>query len=666
MQGVREGVTLANKHAAWTRASTHPDASASSRLALPWLLLALFLPAGGCQHLVQTTDRDVAALIERRQHEAMGYNMPVPLGEEERSSPEPDRAAYERNPSPSTIEIPQGFQVSRDPQGGRTGPASSAPATQVGPTSQPATASQPVASAPAQSMGAAVTGKVAASQPTRFRDEVFTLTDALMYAQQHRREYQSAKEDLYLAALALTLEQHLWTPQFAGSLRGVYGNFGEVTDFDQATRFVADLSLAQRLPYGGEFTAAAVSTLIRDVKRSITASEGSTISLGLDIPLLRNAGHVAQENLVQLERSLTYAVRSFERFRRAQLVNIADRYFSLLASKQAVIDVETSLRDAERDYERAKEFQEQEQGTILETGRAEAQFLSFQNALASQRESFRAATDQFKIAIGMPVDEPIGLDDLETIETIEQQVAEGRYPLLRQPPAANDDERAIEVATQHRLDLLTRRDQIDDAKRGVAIARNALLPDLDWTSSLNFDTDPDHYKLGAFEVARATWRTEVVLSMNDRFRERNSYRASRIDVRRAQRAYVEQLERIRAQVLSTVNQIRLQERVLRIQRRQLEVNARQREFARIQFEDGVIDNQALVDAENLYINARNRLSAAKTNRWTSLLEFRLATGTLRIDENGAQHDDPALHEQPPTADRDVADTPQQPAGGAAS
>jgi outer membrane protein TolC len=479
---------------------------------------------------------------------------------------------------------------------------------------------------------------------TRFRDEIFTLTDALAYAQQYQRDYQSAKEDLYLAALALTLEQHLWTPQFAGDLRQVYGNFGEITDFDQAIRFVADLSVSQRLPYGGEFTAAAVSTLIRDVKRSITASEGSSITLGLDIPFLRGAGHVVQEDLIQLERSLTYAVRSFERFRRRQLVDVARRYFDLLASKQAVIDTETSLERARQDYERARAFEEQEMGTLLDTGRAEATFLSRQNALASQRESFRAATDQFKIAIGMPLDEPIGLDDLETIQAIERQAAEGKYPLLIEPAAADDEQRAVDVAVQYRLDLLNQLDQIDDAKRGVAIAKNALLPELNWTSSLTYDTDPEHYSLTAFEVARATWRTEVVLSMNDRFSERNRYRASLIDVRRARREYTEQLDRIRAQVLSAVNQIRLQRRVVEIQRRQVEVSAKQAEYARLQFEDGEIDNQALVDAENLYIDALNQLNQAKTRRWTSLLDFRLATGTLRVDESGVQHDEPALYE----------------------
>jgi outer membrane protein TolC len=569
--------------------------------------------------MVQRTDRDVAVLIEQRQRAALDYSQPAALRDSDEPLPEVERAAYERNPSPSTTEVPEGFEAAEDSLGEEPADVASEVATTMA-TSAPA------------------------SQPTQFRARVFTLTDALAYAQRHRREYQTAKEDLYLSALALTLEHHLWTPQFAASLRGVYGNYGEIRDFDQATRFVADLSVAQRLPYGGEFTAAMISTLIRDVGRSITASESSQIQLGLEIPFLRDAGQVAQENLIQLERALTYAVRRFERFRRQQLVTVAEQYFSLLASKQAVIDAAASFESAKDDLARAIGFQNTGKGSPLETGRVEVRVLQQQGSLATRRESFRAATDRFKILVGMPVSEPIGLDDLEDIDSIEQQIVEGKYPLLGLPSAAGDPEYATAIASRHRLDLLTSQNQIGDAERGVSIAKNALLPNLDWTSSLTYDTDPEHYKLGAFEQARATWRTEVLLSMNDRFRERNDYRSSLIDVRRARRDYTEELEWVRAEVLSAINQIHLQEQLVEVRRRNLQVADNQRRFARDRYEKGYLSNRDLVEAEDEYVRVQNLLNEAKTARWSALLNFRLATGTLRIDENGVQDD--ALATQP--------------------
>ncbi|MBU0617099.1 MAG: hypothetical protein KKI02_05235, partial [Planctomycetes bacterium] len=112
----------------------------------------------GCRQMVHRTDRDVAALIEKRQSEALGYNQPAPLGDGDEPLPAADHAAYERNPSPTTTEIPEGFE-----------PAEDRPTEESDDVTRQVTPTMP-ASAPA-------------SQPTRFREQVFTLTDALAYAQ---------------------------------------------------------------------------------------------------------------------------------------------------------------------------------------------------------------------------------------------------------------------------------------------------------------------------------------------------------------------------------------------------------------------------------------------------------------------------------------------------
>ena len=456
-------------------------------------VLVLLLSVGiGCRALVEWTDRDVAAAIAQRQRELLRRENPVPIRDADEPAPQPDARAYAYAPPPVPAHMPPGFEVDRKPT------------------------TRPAASRPAATQSA--------SRPVVRRRRPLTLTDALAYADRHRRALERAREDLYLAALALTLERHLWTPQFAAELRTVYGNFGEIRDFDQAMRFVADLNVTQRLPYGGQFTARAIATLIRDVKRSITASETGQIVVSFDVPFLRGAGHVAREDLIRLHRELGYAVRTFERFRRRQLVDVARAYFDLLRSKQDVLDAINSVRRAREDYERARALQAAapagDVGSPLDTQRAEQRWLSEQSRKAQLEESFRFAADRFKLLIGMPVDEPLGIDDLESIDQIEQKVLSGVYPLLRMPPAASDELRSLDVAMQYRLDLLNARDRIDDAKRGVAIAANALLPELNLTSSVTFDTDPQHFRVTRFETERATWRSELILSMNNRFAEK--------------------------------------------------------------------------------------------------------------------------------------------------
>lgn len=585
-------LTLAGKHPLWR----------------PRLMVCTAVLLGGCVQIVRQTDQDVSRLIAARQRAALGRQT-RPVVETPDKLLKAGRDAYVRNPSPTTEDVPAAF---------------SEPASQ--PTTSPT-------SAPSEPMPIA-------TQPTTRPEGVFTLTRALAYAQQHQREFMTAQEDLYLSALALTLERHLWTPIFASNLRTVYGNFGEARNFDQAMRFVADLSVTQRLPYGGQFTAGAVSTLIRDVKKSLTASEGSSLALGLEIPFLRGAGHVAQENLIQLERELTYSVRVYERFRRQQLVSVAQAYFGLLTAKQRVTDTEESLKTFRFDVERARAMEETGQGTPLDTQRAELAMLSQQGSLEDVREIFRTAADEFKLLIGMPVDEPLGRDDLEDIGTIERQIESCAYPLLVRPAAVNDEELAVQAAIGRRFDLLTLANRIDDARRGVAISRNALLPDLNWNSSLTFDTDPEHYSLSHFTVERAVWRSEVLLSLPlERTAERNELRRALITVQRAQRDFQGQADRVRAEVRRAANSILLQERSLAIQRRAVEVAQSQRDYAQIQYNDGKIDNRDKIDAENSLLNALNQLNLATTALWAGVLEFRLATETLLIDEDGRQHPD---------------------------
>ena len=577
------------------------------QLTLNSVLALTLLMLSSCRSTVDRTDREVATVIAKRQQEALGQQVPVhlPVDNDILANPPPD--AYLNTPNPVSSAIPPGFE--------------SAAAAEDSSTTRPRSTSQPATTNQADPSG-----------------HVFTLTDALAYAQQHRRPYQSAKEDLYLVALSLTLERHLWTPIFASNLRTVYGNFGEITDFDQAMRFVADLAVSQRLPYGGEFTASAVSTLIRDVGKTITAEEGSTVKLEVTVPFLRNAGHVAREELIQLERELTYAVRAFERFRRQQLVTVATAYFDLLRSKQTMLDNQTSLEQYLRIFKRAQAFEERDLGSLLETQRAEFEYLSAENRLERSRESFRAQADRFKLMIGMPVDQPLGLNELETIEAIEEQIVQGKYPLLRRPAAVNQEARALKVAIDNRLDLLTLHDRIDDARRGVAIAKNALLPDLGLTSSVTWETDPSHYRLGDFSFERTSWRSELVLGLPlERTSERNRYRSALIDVRGAQRNYEDTLERIRAEVRSAVNQIRLEDRSLVIQRRNIEVVEKRLEYTTIRYNDGDLEIRELLDAKEAWNRASNDLNFAKTSGWTALLGFRLATETLRIDENGVQY-----------------------------
>ena len=99
-------------------------------------------------------------------------------------------------------------------------------------------------------------------------------------------------------------------------------------------------SASQRLPWGGEVTASYVATFAHDVLGAASGSSGSDttrigqFTFGGSIPLLRGAGMIAQEDIIQAERRLVYAARAFEEFRREFWFRTVSTWLSLLVQRQ--------------------------------------------------------------------------------------------------------------------------------------------------------------------------------------------------------------------------------------------------------------------------------------------------------------------------------------------
>ncbi|UCD28431.1 MAG: hypothetical protein JSV03_15320, partial [Planctomycetota bacterium] len=235
-----------------------------------WFALSLVM-FSGCQWFVDDADHEVYRLLDQRQQQAVGAKSDVKIADKDTIStdlagPKSGDDAYSFIPHPIDAEVPDSFQKTS------TQPASAA--------TQPELATTQPTSAPAN-------------------NKILTLAEALEYAFKHSRDFQNAKEDLYLAALELTLERHLWTPRLFGEIESEYANYGQIRDFDHAMSAVAEVGIEQNLPYGGQITARVVNTLMRDLTNHITSAETGAMILEADIPLLRGAGRAAYESRYQ-------------------------------------------------------------------------------------------------------------------------------------------------------------------------------------------------------------------------------------------------------------------------------------------------------------------------------------------------------------------------------
>ncbi len=584
--------------------------------------LAVTLACGGCQSwVIDETDRDVYALIESRQRAAIGIVGDAHIGDEAGEAAQTPRI-YDMNPHPLDPEIPEAFR-------------------------QPPDEEEPLAEAEEQPGEDQVQAEPAEMTPSVFTPEekdevvVFGLQDALAYAIRHARDLQDAKEELYLAALALSLERHLWTPQLSAEAALDYATLDDnefdgpgpaagVLDpgeLDRTYDSVSQMAVSQRLPLGGSVTATVLHRWMRTVRDHVTKGESAQAILEAEIPLLRGAGRVAYEDRYVAERGLVYAVRSFERFRRSFLVQVAAEYFNLQLDKAAIDNTFKAYESRKLEWEKA-EFMHRvgRSRTVFDVPRVRATFRTAEANLVRTKENYESSLDRFKILIGMPV------ETLLDVVSQEQDQASNALDAFLAPV---DQATAVDVALHYRLDLLTSADRIDDARRGILVAKNAILPDLDFTSSLTLDSNPG---LTPGDVSldhdSTTWRAGVLLRIDDRKQERNAYRSSLVSLRRTDRDYDLARDNVHADVRRALRRIDRQRDLRIIQTLNVDENEVRLEAATAQFDLGRSTNQNVVDAEDDLLRARNELAAALAGYRVSILEFRRDTGTLRVTSDG--------------------------------
>ncbi len=560
-------------------------------------VLGLGVIAGpGCQSPLDRLDVEAAGMIERRQTMALG----------------PDALL-------DTARVPDRTDVAGD-EGAiyDTRPA----------TTNPAAADLPVESAQA---GAGAEAALATTLKYVLDPDdalAYDLAESLAYAVEHSREYRSEKESLYLAAIRLLIEKHLWGPRFFDTVTAAVNGTPESGDYDQVARIVNELGVTQRLPYGGSVSVRAVADYVNFLQqRTGSARDEDSQSAGLfasaDLPLLRNAGMSAREDLIQAERDLIYAVRRFERFRREFFVDIATDYFDLLRDQQGIANQQRQLANLEWLYKRYAAFAEAGRQPYFRVQRVEQDVLFARNNLIALLENYAGSLDAFKIRLGMPIQQRL------RIEAVEVAV----------PMPALDPREAVAAGLSYRLDLQTTRDAVADARRRVKVAENQTLPDLDLFADAGISTGSDRRYGGLrLDAGEGEYAAGVRLGVPlDRRIEQLNVRASQIAYERAQRLYSLQRDQVALQIRQSIRRIEQARFSRDLQNRNIQVAQLRIRGVLLNLRD--LDPREFTDAQDALLRAETRRDAAERDLRVSVLNFLLDTDQLRVTSDG--------HWQPP-------------------
>lgn len=448
-----------------------------------------------------------------------------------------------------------------------------------------------------------------------------TLAEALRISQSQSREFLSAQEQYVLAAIGLLIQRHQFDPRFFNDTTVAVAGAGDDARFTSVLSILNELGVTKRFERGGEIAASWLVSATEDLRNGATDRymQSSEIVLSGNFPLLRGAGLIASEALIQAERDVVYAARDFERFRRELFVSIASDYIRLLQQLASIENQERRIESLELLLNETQAKADAGQVRGFEISIAESDLLQARASLAGLRDQYRFSEDRFKIRIGLPVDEPVNISPMQL--------------MLPDPDITLDD--ATGRALDYRLDLQNSRDRVLDARRSVANARNGLLPDLNINGRIGLPTDPDVDEGGVdFDPDELSYSAGVTLGLAlDRLEERLRVRQSIIQLERQIRSYELDRDNVVIDSRAAVRGVELARLQLTLAERQVETNLRRQRGQELDPDN--VTPQERVDTQNALLSAQNARDQAQADLRVAILNYLLSTGQMRVTDTGA-------------------------------
>lgn len=478
------------------------------------------------------------------------------------------------------------------------------------------------------------------------------LTVCLDIAAENSRDYQRQKETLYATALALTRAVHDVSWRFGSGATGTVSGIG---DTDANVAISDDLRASQNTLSGPRIVASFVNNFLRSLVSGGGWDASSILSLTLTQPLLRGVSPaIIREPLTQAERDVIYQVRDYERFRSTFAVRVVSDYYRLLEQTQNLGAEATNRKSLTLSRERIEAMAEAGRNTATDVGRARQNEYSAENREIDAKVRLESSVDRFLITLGLPTDAPAQVDVTEL----------ARLQALPIEDVDIDEDSAIAIAFERRLDYRNTRDEVEDAVRRVDVARDALRSQFDFSAAINVPTENDQtFRL---DWSRIQWRAGFDLEFAlDKLPERNAYRTALINLDVFIRAREQFEDQIKSDVREALRTLRRAVKSYDIQTKAVALAEQRVASTKDFFEAGDrgVTTLDVLDAQESLLDAVLAQMSARVSYAIARLQLILTLDGLVLEPKGLRFD-PALP-LPPVPTTAAIDLPavDLPSGG---
>jgi len=282
--------------------------------------------------------------------------------------------------------------------------------------------------------------------PTESDGKVLLSKDSIMrLAMINSRDYQFQYENVYLAALSLTLARFqfmiqgysnwgsFYTPLAGGGVASTSptasGGPAVVSSTSAPTtpnlnnqfQLSAQNGFLLNLMSGGQLLVNLANSLVFEYSNHGVQVVSPNLTISFMQPLLRGAwARIVTQSLSLQERQVLYTLRSFAEYRRQFYValvtsggagTINTGYLQLLNQLQSIRNTESNLKSTKLNLDQYEQERVAGIRSPLEVDQLALQYQTSQSSLLSAQAGLQSSLDSFKIGLGLPTELEVRLDD---------------------------------------------------------------------------------------------------------------------------------------------------------------------------------------------------------------------------------------------------------------
>jgi outer membrane protein TolC len=244
---------------------------------------------------------------------------------------------------------------------------------------------------------------------------VLTPERAIELGMQNSREYQTAVEAVYTTGLTLALVRFAFYVHYFLTNDTTFEHFGSGADELNTLTTSSTVGFTKLFAAGGQLMAEYLNSFIFQFAGPDTFTAPSSFVFTFLQPLLRGGGRAfVLEPLVQAERNLLYAVRTFARFRETfvfDLLNQQTGFLFLLLQVQNIRNQEANLSSLEQSLRITEARLELGEVSRVQVDQIFQQVQQARVTLLQNQTTLENALDAYKLILGLPPTLPVTIDD---------------------------------------------------------------------------------------------------------------------------------------------------------------------------------------------------------------------------------------------------------------